>query len=47
MNLLDDIFPTAIHMPKTEIVCKSYDPWEVNVPTYPKRGPHDFWRFIS
>jgi hypothetical protein len=26
MNLLDDTFPTGYHMPKTEIVCKSYDP---------------------
>jgi hypothetical protein len=26
MNLLDDTFPTGYHTPKTEIVCKSYDP---------------------
>jgi hypothetical protein len=26
MNLLDDTFPTGYHMPKTEIICKSYDP---------------------
>jgi hypothetical protein len=26
MNLLDDTFPTGYHAPKTEIVCKSYDP---------------------
>jgi hypothetical protein len=26
MNLLDDTFPMGYHAPKTEIVCKSYDP---------------------
>jgi hypothetical protein len=26
MNLLDDTFPMGYHTPKTEIVCKSYDP---------------------
>jgi hypothetical protein len=26
MNILDDTFPTGYHMPKMEIVCKSYDP---------------------
>jgi hypothetical protein len=26
MNLLDNIFPTVYHAPKTKIVCKSYDP---------------------
>ena len=26
INLLDDTFPTSYHTPKTEIVCKSYDP---------------------
>jgi hypothetical protein len=26
MNLLDDTFPMSYHTPKTEIVCKSYDP---------------------
>jgi hypothetical protein len=26
MNLIDDTFPTGYHTPKTEIVCKSYDP---------------------
>jgi hypothetical protein len=26
MNLLDDTFPTGYHVPKMEIVCKSYDP---------------------
>jgi hypothetical protein len=26
INLLDDTFPTGYHTPKTEIVCKSYDP---------------------
>ena len=26
MNLLYDTFPMGYHMPKTEIVCKSYDP---------------------
>jgi hypothetical protein len=26
MNLLNDTFPTSYHTPKTEIVCKSYDP---------------------
>jgi hypothetical protein len=26
MNLLDDTLPTGYHTPKTEIVCKSYDP---------------------
>jgi hypothetical protein len=25
MNLLDDTFPMGYHIPKTEIVCKSYD----------------------
>ena len=26
MNLLDNTFPTSYHTPKTEIICKSYDP---------------------
>jgi hypothetical protein len=26
MNLHNDTFPTGYHAPKTEIVCKSYDP---------------------
>jgi hypothetical protein len=26
MNLLGNTFPTGYHMPKTKIVCKSYDP---------------------
>jgi hypothetical protein len=26
INLLDDTFPTSYYTPKTEIVCKSYDP---------------------
>jgi hypothetical protein len=26
INLLDDTFPMGYHTPKTEIVCKSYDP---------------------
>ena len=26
MNLLDNTFPMSYHTPKTEIVCKSYDP---------------------
>jgi hypothetical protein len=26
MNLPDNTFPTGYHTPKTEIVCKSYDP---------------------
>jgi len=26
MNLLDDAFPMGYHTPKTDIVCKSYDP---------------------
>jgi hypothetical protein len=39
MNLLDDTFPTSYHTPKTEIVCKSYDPREVDVLTYPN-GAH-------
>jgi hypothetical protein len=26
MNLLDNTFPTSYHTPKTEIVCKSYNP---------------------
>jgi hypothetical protein len=39
MNLLDDTFPTSYHTPKTKIVCKSYDPWEVDVLTYPN-GAH-------
>jgi hypothetical protein len=39
MNLLNDTFPMGYHTPKTEIVCKSYDPEEVDVLTYPD-GAH-------
>jgi hypothetical protein len=39
MNLLDDTFPMGYHAPKTKIVCKSYDPEEVDVLTYPN-GAH-------
>ena len=38
MNLLDDIFPTGYHMPKIEIVCKSYDPGKLMYPHSPS-GP--------
>jgi hypothetical protein len=37
--VLEYIFPMGYHMPKIEIVCKSYDPQEVDVLTYPN-GAH-------
>jgi hypothetical protein len=39
MNLLDNTFPTSYHTPKTEIVCKSYDPGKLMYSTYPN-GAH-------
>jgi hypothetical protein len=36
---LEKTFPIGYHVPKMKIVCKSYDPREVNVLTYPN-GSH-------
>jgi hypothetical protein len=32
----------SYHAPKMEIICKSYDPKEVDVPTYPIRAHMNF-----